>query len=331
MDGRGSNQALAIIQNIFVMKIKVALLILLTIWVTSCSQRNAELITLGFQKDLIPEGIAIDTKSKTIFLNSLRHGKIVACKLDGSDPTTFITNNQYGYLPGFGMTIKGDTLYALGNSSQRESNQSILLLLNLRTRELIDSYPLNDTSFIYLNDLAISSKNEIFITDSESNKVYTINRAHKEMEVYLETDEIVHSNGITISDDDKYLYVASQKGIRVVDIQSKKILNQSNKSFAGIDGLKIYGNSLIGIVNAWRDDTKNGVFRYHLNDDGSSIIAKKKIIPFGENFKIPTTFDIVNDSIYFVINSQLDNLGDDDQIIDSTTLEPYLLLKKKLD
>lgn len=151
------------------------------------------------------------------------------------------------------------------------------------------------------------------------------------MEVYLETDEIVHSNGITISDDDKYLYVASQKGVRVVDIQSKKILNPANKDFAGIDGLKFYGNSLIGIVNAWRDDTKNGVFRYDLNDDGNSIINKKKIIQFGENFQIPTTFDIVNDSIYFVINSQLDNLGDDDQIIDSTKLEPYLLLKKKLD
>lgn len=124
------------------MKMNVVLLFLVTIWVTSCSQRNEEPITLGFQKDLIPEGIAIDTKSKTIFLNSLKYGKIVACKLDGSDPTTFITNNQYGYLPGFGMTIKGDTLYALGNSLQKGANQSILLLLNIKTRELIDSYPL---------------------------------------------------------------------------------------------------------------------------------------------------------------------------------------------
>lgn len=89
------------------------------ILLTYCSTTNTVVIVLGFEKDLIPEGITIDAQSKTIFLNSLKHSKIVACKLDGSKPTNFITNNKYGYLPGFGMTVKGDTLYALGNSSQK--------------------------------------------------------------------------------------------------------------------------------------------------------------------------------------------------------------------
>lgn len=196
---------------------------------------------------------------------------------------------------------------------------------------MIDSYTINYSSFIYLNDLAISSKNEIFITDSESNRIYKIQRPNRELEIYLETDEISHSNGITISDDNKYLYLASQKGIRIVDTRTKKILNQANKNYVGIDGLKFYKNSLIGIVNAWRDADKIGVFRYYLNSDGSSIINKEKIIPYGENFKIPTTFDIVNDTIYFIINTQLDNLNDDNEIIDINKLESYLLMKIKIE
>jgi hypothetical protein len=60
----------------------------------SCKPQNQAPITLNFQKDLITEGITIDTKTQTIFLNSLRHGKIVSCNLDGSNPQNFITDNK---------------------------------------------------------------------------------------------------------------------------------------------------------------------------------------------------------------------------------------------
>ena len=121
------------------------------------------------------------------------------------------------------MTIKGDTLFALGNSLPRKNNKSILLLLNLKTGDLINSYSINDSTFIYLNDLAISSNNDIYITDSESNKVYTIQNSSEKLEIYLEDDEIAHSNGISISDDGKYLYLASYNtGIRIIDNKVKK-------------------------------------------------------------------------------------------------------------
>ena len=197
------------------MEIRKVYAILILIGIASCSKSNNEVIVLSFEKDLIPEGIAIDLKSETVFLNSLKKNKIVSCKFDGSNPTNFIERNQYGYLSGFGMTIKGDTLFALGNSLPKINNRSILLLLNLNTGNLIDSYYINDSTFIYLNDIAVSSKKDIYITDSESNKIYTITNSNKQLEIYLETDEIAHSNGISISDDDKYLYLASyQNGIR---------------------------------------------------------------------------------------------------------------------
>lgn len=299
----------------------------------SCSEVINDVIVLDFEKDLIPEGIAIDSKSKTVFINSLKKNKIVKCKLDGSDPSDFISSNQYGYLSGFGMTIKGDTLYALGNNLAASHNRSILLLLNINTGDLINSYSINDSNFIYLNDIAVSSKNDIYITDSESNRIYTIQHSKKQLEVFLETDEIVNSNGIAISDDDKYLYLASFKnGIRIVDIQSAKVLNKPEKDYSGIDGMKFYNNSLIGIVNTRRDNDDNGLYRFYLNEEKTSIVRKEKIIPYTENFKIPTTFDIVNDYIYFVINSQLDNFDQEsNQIIDINKLEPYVLMKKKIE
>lgn len=299
----------------------------------SCSKNNTEIIQLDFQNDLIPEGIAIEPNSKTLFLNSLKHNKIVSSKLNGEGPGNFIESNQYGYLSGFGMTIKGDTLFALGNSLPKHNNRSILLMLNTNTGDLIDVYKINDSSFIYLNDIAVSSKHEIYITDSESNTIYTISNSKRVLEVFLKSDAVAHSNGISISDDGKYLYLASfRNGIRVVDITSKAILNQPSKGSRGIDGLKFYNNSLIGIINTRRENKENGVYRFFLNKEGTSIVRKEKLISFDERFKIPTTFEILENHIYFVMNSQLNNFNPDtNEIIDTGKLESYFLMKKKID
>jgi hypothetical protein len=298
----------------------------------SCKPQDQAPITLNFQKDLIPEGITINTKTQTIFLNSLRHGKIVSCNLDGSNPQNFITDNQYGYLSGFGMFVKGDTLYALGNSLPKKNSKSILLLMNVKTGNFISSFSPKDTTFKYLNDLAVASNGDVFITDSESNKIYTIQAQKAILEVYLETDEVKNSNGITISDDGKYLYLASdKKGIRIVERQTKRIINQPNQDYTGIDGLKFYKNSLIGIVNAKKGD-ENGVYRYFLDKEITSITRKEKIFSFKDESKISTTFSISDGYMYFVMNTQIDNLDSESgQIIDENKLEAYQLMKYRID
>lgn len=161
------------------MNIKSIFILLSLICVNPCSSQKTELIELPFEQDLFPEGITIDIRTKTVYLNSLKNKKIVNSSIDGGNPRTFLETDEHNYLAGFGMTIKGDTLYALGNSLTPDKNKSILLLLQLSSGDLIDSYSIDRSKFQYLNDLAISSKNEIFITDSESNKSYKIQRPSK--------------------------------------------------------------------------------------------------------------------------------------------------------
>ncbi len=299
----------------------------------SCSIKNTNITKLNFEKDLIPEGIVIEGRSKRLYLNSLKNNEIVTSLLDGTKPKNFLVPNQYGYLSGFGMTIKGDTLYALGNSLGRARNKSILLLLQLSTGGLIDSYTLDSRALSYWNDLVVSSKNEIFITDSESNKIYKIYRPSKKFEVYLDSDEIPHSNGITISDNNKYLYLASRKGICIVDIESKQLVNKPEIEFFGVDGLKFYKNSLYGIVNVHvSDKSKNGLFKYELDKTGKGILNKRKLVEFTSEFNVPTTLDIMDGNIYFIANTQLNNFDEDtNKIIDLDKLQTYKLVQLELE
>lgn len=314
-----------------VLLFKSVIICLFTLVQVSCTSKKPELIQLPFQKDLLPEGIAIDSRTEKVYLNSLKNNKIVSSSIDGSNPKTFLETNEYNYLSGFGMTIKGDTLYALGNSLPEGESKSILLLLQLSTGALIDSYSIKDSVSHYWNDLAISTTNQVFITDSESNKIYTIQRPSKTIEIYLDSEAIPNSNGITISANDNYLYLASDNGIAVIETASKKLLNKPKEEYSSIDGLKYYKNNLYGIVNGWGEQSQNGLFKFELNSTGTEILKSKKLVEFTERFRIPTTFDICDGYIYFITNTQIDNLdGNTNEILDLNTLEPYRMMKTPL-
>jgi len=314
------------------LKMKFLIAFLISLYLISCQKKDLEIINLHFQKDLIPEGIAIDPANLTIFLNSLHRDKIVTSNIDGTNPKDFIQSNQYGYLSGFGMLIKGDTLFALGNSLSKITSKSVLLLLNKNTGSFIKSYSPTDTTFKYLNDLAVCKNGDIYITDSETNRIYTIEHSEDSLKVYIESDEIKYSNGIAVSDDNKHLYLASyEKGIRVVDLATKQIINNSNPEYTGIDGMKFYRNSLIAMLNAKAKHEERGVYRFILNQEEDSIIKKEKIISFSDSTHIPTTFAIVDGYIYFNMNSQIDKLEvRNNSITDQDKLQDYKLMKVKI-
>ncbi|TAI47422.1 SMP-30/gluconolactonase/LRE family protein [Flagellimonas allohymeniacidonis] len=309
------------------------ILLLLTLLLLTQSHAQSEFnsLELDVENDLIPEGIVIDAKSQTVFINSLRRNKIVCFDLDGNNPEDFISQNQYSYLPGFGMEIKGDTLFALGNSLSKTNNKSILLLMKSSTRKLIDSYNLDSPDLIYLNDLAVDSKGKIYITNSEGNTIYYLNRNEGQLAVFYQNDQIKYSNGICISPNGRFLYLASYtSGIRILDLETKELVNPPN-AHKGIDGMKFYRNSLICMVNGRRDSSQNGVYQFHLNKDGNDIVGSEKIHEFFEASDIPTTFAIYRDTMYFIADSQLHNLNQEtNEIIDVDKLKNYQLVKKRL-
>ncbi len=300
----------------------------------SCQEESKVGITeLVFDKDLIPEGIAVDVKTQRVYLNSLKDKKIVSSNLDGTDAREVISSGAHGYQSGFGMTIKGDTLYALGNGLPMEDNTSILLLIDIKSNQLIKSYKLEDTIHVFLNDIAVSSNHDVYITDSKNNTIYTLNKETDQLEFFVDREDIPFSNGIAISDDDELLYLASWDGIIILDLATSEILNSASIESQGIDGLKYYKNSLIGIVNIWKKgDPKNGMYRYHLNDPGTQIIKRTKMIDFDHRFGIPTTFDLLYNHVCFIMDTQLDLFdGDNNVITQADSLQTYRLMIEEIE
>lgn len=311
---------------------------ILILFLTACkSEPKVEKITstqiteLGFEKDLIPEGIAVDDQTGKVFLSSLNLKKIVQCNLDGSQPKDFIQEEQYKYKSGLGMETFDGKLFAIGSNDEPDDKSSILLVLNPEDGTLIRSYQWQDTSGHFFNDLAISKQGEIYITNSHGDAILKLSYPDGKIEKWLTSEDFNYANGIAISDDNKYLYVATyEKGVRIIDISAKKILNPPSELSRGMDGLKIYENYLIGIYNGNPDKSQHRVIRFSFDESGETISKKETLFAVRKEFNVPTTFDIVNDVLYFIANNQIDNFVSGHGVLESEKLEPYYLIRHPL-
>lgn len=310
-----------------------SILVMLICLATGCTQYGSEeleVFELDLDKELIPEGIAIHQGS--IYLSSLYQRKIVKTNLLGESPVDLIGNGEYSFLLGLGMETHGDTLYAVSSTSTEKNHRSKFLALNPRTGQLYKDYKLQiqDSSY-FLNDLAIGKSGSIYLSDSDNKTIYKVGPSSV-VEPFISADQIQHTNGIAISDDERNLYGATYRnGIQVIDLTSKqiKLLAYSSDSIdtKRIDGLKYYKNSLIGIQNGYSDFSKHRVVQFILDDHGTKIVEERTLVSSNEYFNLPTTFDIYQDKLYFIANSQMTHFDEPNHtIIRADQLTPYYLL-----
>lgn len=288
------------------------------------------------EQDLIPEGITYSSLTNSFYVSSIYKTKIIQIDAKTGVFKDFIPSDlfQMRYL---GMVVDEtkNLLWACGNMIKNNESNSTITRFDLNTGELIKSLSYKDTAVHTYNDIVLDEEGNCYFTDSHGECVYTIETTSDSISIFYQGTEISHPNGITISPDFKYLYIAStDKGIRVLDIQKREIIGRADSTFSstGIDGLKYYKKSLIGIQNAVDDKSQIKIARYFLDESGTKIIKMEIIDQNNPLFDIPTTFVIVGDDLYCLANSQLNNISSYDfKIIDHEALKEVLILKYPLE
>jgi sugar lactone lactonase YvrE len=67
----------------------------------------------------------------------------------------------------------------------------------------------------FLNDLTINAQGDVFISDSAGPEIYVITRLKDELEVFLSDKQLQRPNGIDLSSDGKFLFVAVMGNVAV--------------------------------------------------------------------------------------------------------------------
>lgn len=278
----------------------------------SCkTDKQAEVAFVIPEKDLIPEGIAYAPSTNSFYVSSIFKTKIVRIDAGTGKSEDFVPGNalQMSYL-GMIADEKRGFLWACGNFTVNNKNSSSINKFDLKSGILIKSYNVNDTASLY-NDLVSDDHGNIYFTDSYRDRVCMIDAETDSVSVFFQAgkDQLPYANGITISPDNKLLYIASGLGIHVLDITSRMMVTPPDTSAAGIDGLKYYKNSLIGIRNGFQDKNDMKIVQYKLDETGLLITGTEIIDSQNPLFNIPTTFTLADNYLYCIANSQLDNVN----------------------
>lgn len=314
------------------------------------------------EKDLMPEGIAYDPVTEAFYLGSFYKRKIVSVAKSGIIED-FAAEMQDELWSVTGLKVDGkrrmlwvntSALSRMKGSKTAPLGLAAVFKYNLDNRRLVKKYLLDErpTPHIF-NDLVLDSQGDVFISDSSYGAVYRISQETDHLELFVRPRQFTYPNGITLSRDEKYLYVSHKEGATVIDLKTRacSILSHSDDTtLAEIDGLYFYHNTLVAIQN---DNWRGRVIQFYLNDKSSPFerpdlisllkhhlplwnrpsysVKASKIIESGNPlFMFPTTGVIVGDLFYYIANSQIPLLQNDGVISCPNELSDVLVLMARL-
>ncbi len=269
------------------------------------------------EKDLIPEGLAIDQRTGDLYMSSLNRRKIVKIDKNGQ-VSDFIHEAQDNIGPVCGIKVEKADQSVWANVC-RDDGKSAELLHFDKSGRLSERFTPPTSGPHLFNDLVLHD-GEVYLTDSLANRVYKFNRQlHRFSEIPL-AREVYYPNGIALSDDGKLLYVADAFGILLVDLRhggSREVIGQS-ATLSGADGLYWYRNILMAVQNSLGSAR---VAQFRLSPKGDQVTEVRTLEYRSPLVASPTTGAIDGRSFYFISNTQLENFKDD-KILDPNKLEP---------
>lgn len=287
---------------------KNLLTLLLFLPLFSVAQSKPELVATIHEKDFIAEGIAYNPADKSFYVGSIHKNKIVKISASGHI-TDFVSSHQdsIGQLVGLRIDEAKQHLWACNNEGEGLlGGKSHVHQYDLKTGKLIRKYSYQAKDETHLFNDAVLLNGNVYISDSEFKAVYKIDPIAGTLQLFLQSDQLRYANGITTVPGTSTLVVSSTNGLASIHVETKAIsfIPFSSYYIIGVDGLYFYKDSFIGIQNVTYPASIN---RYYLNSSKDNIIKASLLLADDADFDVPTTGALVDDWLYYIANSQLNN------------------------
>jgi sugar lactone lactonase YvrE len=265
--------------------------------------------------DLIPEGIAVDSRTGTFYVGSIRKRMIVAVDRDGV-ARTFVPPRHAGQLAVLGVKVDEarDQLWATSYASSRIEGADDAKRTDggLRAYALGDgtvqrSIEFGDGEKHLPNDIAIAGDGTVYVTDSATGRVWRVPIGRDVLEPVTPANALAYPNGIALGPDGT-LYVTQVTGIAIVDPTSGTIrpLDAAPGVWLGaIDGLLRDGSRLLAVQNLG----KARLVAFELDETGQRAIAQTVLDNDDRLLEMPTTSCIWDGALYTIANAQLRAFG----------------------
>ena len=269
--------------------------------------------------DLFPEGLAVDPSTRLFYMGSEYHNKIVRISQEG-EVTDFVKEGVYDLMPVGGVHVDPTDHSVWCATDPGKKNRSEIAHFDAQGK-LLERYQPHTAGPSNLNDLVLRDKRELYVTDTEGNRVFRFDRKSHGFSELNPGRPVFEPNGITVSGDGDVLYVGDDLGVVRMDLRTNQAHDMkpaTHDTMAGVDGLYWYEGGLVGI------EYGTGTYRvmhWKLSADGREVKSSEVLERGTDMVRNPTTGAVLDGKLYFMANTGIENL-DNGKISDSTKLEP---------
>jgi sugar lactone lactonase YvrE len=305
--------------------------------------RSDSAFTLS-ERDLLTEGLAYDPATRSFYLGSVRHRKIMRVGPTGR-VTPFIAAGRDGMWAPLGMRVDPSRRWLwvavtavpqmIGYDSA-DAGRSGVMAVDLatgawRARHLLPS----DGRPHALGDVVVAVNGDVYASDSRSPTIYRVRATGDSagsagLEPWLTSPLLLSAQGMAFGRDQGTLYLADYaRGILRIDLAGRTIqpVPSDGLTVLGIDGLYRAGDDLIGVQNGVAPAR---VIRLRLSPGGDRIVGTELLERGRPDYAEPTLGVVVGRSFYYVANSQWDRFKDDGSVDQPDLLRPPLVLRLPL-
>jgi hypothetical protein len=287
--------------------------------------RRARLGPLISVPNLITEGIAADVGSGRLFLGHQIAKKILAVMPDGR-VRTFAQGLPHWPL---GMAVDDARRLLWVATTDSFSNAanpgSALLAFDLKTGRL--QRTARSPVAKSLNDVTVAPDGAVFASDTIGGAVLRLRPGQSELEPLTSPGALSSPNGLALSEDGKFLFVAQGAALKRVTVANGEaivVAQPAHLSTMGIDGLYWHEGRLIGIQNV---GTPGRVLLLNLSPARDSVSSFQVLESENPEFDIPTTAAIMGGKLHLLANTQLTRLAPDGTISAGPALKPIRVLE----
>ncbi len=132
-----------------------------------------------------------------------------------------------------GICINDDKLYIVDRFG--------IVVYDLKTDKVSDKFYIKTSNF--LNDITVDSDGGIYVSESDTNVIYRIKG--RNVEKWLDSEEISRPNGILFDDGKLIVGVNSDNFLKAVNVSSKQITKIAQLGPGIIDGIKKCGDGYL--------------------------------------------------------------------------------------
>jgi sugar lactone lactonase YvrE len=296
------------------------------------------------ERDLLTEGVAYDSASRSFFVGSVRHRRIVRVGPTGRT-VPFVGSARDGMWAPLGLKVDPvrrwlwvavTAVPQMIGYDTAQAGRSGVLAFDLATGGLRARYLLpSDGRPHALGDVLVARNGDVYASDSRAPIVYRVRpsatrNGSARLEPWLSSPWLLSAQGMAFDRDERILYLADYaRGLLRVDLATRtvRLMPSQGASVLGIDGLYRVGDDLIGVQNGVAPAR---VVRLRLGPAGDRIVGTDPLERARPDYAEPTLGVVVGSSFYYIANSQWEHFRDDGSVAEPDRLRSPLILRLPL-